>query len=1121
MIFNKNDMNKANLLKELDILGYSARAKKIAILGRNNKGLDKYSKLLLSLLKDGEYEGKLALVGAAVTKDEKVVLAALKHPKASVRNKATGLLVKVASDYDIKDIISRLSYECRLKLLRSISKSNRQQLAEELITLVYNNWGAKEAAILLPACSEESVKKWLLDIGYIVVNWKKLAYNHPDAVAKHFKMTLQDTSPSLRGYVWWRFSSAIDVLANLKGELILECAIKLGPMDIIHPVLKKQLGILVCISPDTVYELLIRNESRGDLLSNGLPRGVLKRRTRLSKEQWIELAKLLRDNPVHIAEILNHNAPSEREEIFEAVYEKNECKNHVFTERLLGELPHVLREREAARMLKLREISENKGKVTRITAYLSIKNSRMFFENASKASNAEERAFALAQLVKGTGLSRSGVQETLTFLRRIKNDQDIVRNAVIGALSNCSPTIFSEENVKDLDFLVDSIIEARDTSYATQFVTQKLALSIMKYNAFNTKSEMFRFSIRTIIKLAKQNGQLNLPSLEENLPRGIEKKIFAEIYPLVVEENKKENYKFVIDLADSLGKRGEDIVELQNLLHEAINASCDDTVVQAVKHWLAPKKTRDERVKELLLLDKSFITINEVFSHLHIKRQEWLDPFIYGRVIKGRFLTGKTIYLVPACNGFNRWLPRQQKSFSLLLEKISFDSKRNLWERSESIRKMAKMPDSPMKDMLELLKNSDIYIIETALYALSLIEEPEIALTILLENLDGDRARIAMYSIPRCIRKVNPDLLTKILKELLSRDKLKITVRKEVIRLLGAYKNSDSIMILINEFKKVNLHKDVIIAIGHAARKLLDYEQAWNILGEIASSQESDIAKSLLNQQPNELPRKYRERYLKLVIKLVNHIDDEVGREAYNCIRYWTNGNEEIIASVALETILDLNDSVKWKSAMEVLIYVCHDGKVNRFVLDTYKTLAGVKLSDKWNANKQRDLPSRQRLMRLTDRLTSLNTLTRLKLTPLYKDIIDCIDFDETLRSISIKFYIASINWDNVEEAISYINSLVKCIENQPRLLSNAYDAVARKIEESKGYWKQEILLKIVDTIWLKGSHQDQFIALSLLEVVGKGLFWNSDCIERLRAYRNHSNVEIRSLALDIWVAIE
>jgi hypothetical protein len=78
-----------------------------------------------------------------------------------------------------------------------------------------------------------------------------------------------------------------------------------------------------------------------------------------------------------------------------------------------------------------------------------------------------------------------------------------------------------------------------------------------------------------------------------------------------------------------------------------------------------------------------------------------------------------------------------------------------------------------------------------------------------------------------------------------------------------------------------------------------------------------DIVKSLLNQQPNELPKKYIERYLKLIVKLVNHIDSEVGREAFNCMRCWADGNEEVISSVALDTIVDLDDGVNCKSAMD------------------------------------------------------------------------------------------------------------------------------------------------------------------------------------------------------------
>lgn len=1121
MILRRDPLDKQSLLKELDSLGYSDRIRKVTTLGREHLGSAGYSELLASLLEGGVYEARLALMGAIATLDAPIILSALQHPMASIRNTAAGLLAKVASDEEIERELPHLSHDCRRKLLRTISLMGRQELAERLLPVVYARWGAEEAAIILQACGKATVSTWLEDIGFAIRDWKKLASRHLDIVAEYFAATLEGTPLREKGHVWSRFSSAMEHLCNHKADLMLSCALNHGPMGIIHPALKEHLGTLVRQNPDKVFQLLTQTELRSDLLSHGVPEAVLKRKKVLSIDQWMGIAKSLADYPMHVAKLLEHMAPSNRKVIFDAVYEEDRRKERIFPEKLLYVLPHALRDKEAARMLGLREIKDNRDRTLRFTACRSILHSREQLELASRVSSADERATALMQLIRSTVLSRQGMNETLVYLGRIKNDQDPVRSAVFKELAESPASVYTDAHVPELTLLVDSVIDARDTSYGTKFAVQQLAFTILRHNAWQPHGELFKFALDTIKKLAKQNGQLNLPSLEKNLPRGVEEMIFDGIYTFAAQANRIENYYLVISLAGSFGKRGYGILKLQNLLKEATRATADSIAMRAARLWLEPHQTRDARIKELLSLDKSYITIHEVFRHLHLKRQEWLDPFISGAVIKGKFLSGKTIHPVPAESGFYRWLPRQQQAYHSVLAKIAGDPKRSLSERARVIRIMAGMPDLGPDRLLGLVQDKEVAVAEAALHALSLLEEPEKALPVLLDNLDGDRARVAMYSIPRCIRRVNPVLLTAMLKELLNRDKLKITVRKEAIRLLGTYRSEDSLPLLLNEFGKPNAHKDVIIAIGHAAKQLLDDERSWEILRAIAASPQSDIALSLLSQQPNALPLDCRPRYLALIIEIANHPDTFVGRYAFAAMIRWTNGNEDVIAAAAAQAITDLEDSTRWEAAVNTLIETCRDGKVNEVVIGVCQKLASAGISGDWNATAGRDVPHRQRLQKLINQLTSLPKNTRIHLIPLYLGLIACHAPDETLQQLVMKLYIAVIDWNNVEESAAYLNRMVDGMSDQPQLLSEAYSQIAHSIQDSTGYWNPETLLEIVDVLGTGQRYESPYIGLSLLEVAGQALHWSPESAERLRSFRNHTNLAVRSRALNIWTAKE
>lgn len=469
---------------------------------------------------------------------------------------AAGLLPKAASAEEIEHELPQLSQDCRRKLLRTVALMNRQELAERLLPVVQARWGPEEAAIVLQACSAATVCARLAELGYAIKDWKKLSSRHLEVVAEYFTSELEAAPLRAKGLVWSQFSSAMEHLSSHKPDLVLAYAVNHGPADMLPPPLKANLGTLMRLRPGAVYELLIRTQTRGELMTYGVPEAVLKRAKLLSMDQLSQLAKLLADEPYHVARLLEHLAPSKRQEIFDAAYEEEKRRERVYPEGLLYVLPHALRDREAARMLGLREIRESRENTLRITAARPILQVREQLEQATRVSNADERATALMQLVRSTVLARQGMDATLLTLGRIRNDQDPVRAAVFKELSESPASVYEAAHVPALTVLVDSVIDARDTSYGTRYSVQQLAFSILRHQAAETGGELFKFALNTLQKLAKQDGQLSLPSLAKNMPRGVEEIIFDGIYSYAAQAGKREDYNLVLSLATSFGKGG-------------------------------------------------------------------------------------------------------------------------------------------------------------------------------------------------------------------------------------------------------------------------------------------------------------------------------------------------------------------------------------------------------------------------------------------------------------------------------------------------------------------------------------------------------------------------------------
>lgn len=1104
------------LLHQLNSLSYGGRMARVAALGKEARGTPALSRLMEELLAGNAYEAGLALQLARTLRDEAPLLRGLTHPSSAIRALAASLAGPcIQDDAALERMLPELAPSVRRRLLKGVALAQRSALALRLLPQILSRHGAAEAALLFPALDEASVRRLLPELGHALRSWHRLTWRYPDAVLDYLQARFAAAPERERALLFFQYREPLAELTCLRSAEVLALARDFAPLDVMPPPLLDGIRRLTRRHPEQVFALLMRPSLRGWLRNQGLPPGMLVEADAFSLEQQRTLARILGEIPPHLARFLEALPPSRRAELFTHAFEGIPARE--LPDELLSVLPHALRDSEAERRLTFREVKEDRHRLLATHALRLIEHAREPLAKAAFAAKAEDRAQALVYLVRATGLSRRGMAETLTHLKRLRNEQDPVRMAALGALAEVPLSNFTAEHVPALSELVGFVVEARDSSPSTRAALQRLAFRLMQGHAEAPDGPLFQFALGTLKRLAGQSGSLSLPPLERDLPRGAELRIVAALLPMIRAATERDSHTLVLALAQALGRRAWNVDMLQALLEPATDASPEGLARTAITLWLSPPRTREVRVRKLLDRDETTVTVPRVFEHLHRRRQDWLDPFLQGRRLKGRFLTGNAGWVPPAQEGFHRWLPRQQQQLAGLLVRIAEDGQRSAWERMSALRTLPRMPVVTVDTFTPFLQSKDVPTVEAALGALAWLDRPETALPLLLENLDGDRARVAMYAVPKVASQVSGETLSATLAELFGREKLKVTVHKEAVRLLGMFRSARSLALLRQQFERPQLHRDVRIAVGHAARRLLDSEEAWALLDSMARSEDTDVAASLLDQSPLGLRPEVRPRYAALVLQVARHPDLSVRRKAWLALPAWSPGAEERVASAASERILDLTGGAEWREASQALVESIRDGLAVERVVATAAALVMLPPTVGQNATAERDLPARQRLKGLCEALLNLPRAVRLRLREQLHEVARVIATDVSLWPESAGLRLGALEWRDTEAVAAAIHALSRESCEEPLFAPALAHAAASAVSHRDVEWEPETLLSVSDRL----ATEAPLVSVELVRAAGERLHWREDAAQRLRTLREHPRPAIRAAARAMTTAEE
>jgi hypothetical protein len=378
-----------------------------------------------------------------------------------------------------------------------------------------------------------------------------------------------------------------------------------------------------------------------------------------------------------------------------------------------------------------------------------------------------------------------------------------------------------------------------------------------------------------------------------------------------------------------------------------------------------------------------------------------------------------------------------------------------------------------------------------------------------------------MYAVPRVAEQIPPDTRTAALATLLARDRLKVTVHKEVVRLLGTARDSRAVALLRQQWETPGLHRDVRIAVGHAARRLLETEEsAWEIVEAMARDPDISVAASLLEQRPEFLPARLRARYAALVLQLLGHPEPEVRSRASKALPAWAPGREEQVARSMVARIQELSSGTGWKEAVETLVSVTRDGHAAfEQVMACVAELVSAPVPEAHDAGIERDLPARQRLEHLCTKLLDLPRPLLPRLRSRLAELAGVLARDATLWPLSARLrFIPVLCGKDAAALADVLLALTVETREEPLFAPVLASMVGAATESPFGEYPPELLLDVAARV----EAEAPLVALELVSVAGNRQYWQGDEARRhLRTLRQHPRLSVRTAARALKTVLE
>ncbi len=816
---------------------------------------------ILSHLEQGNvFERQLALVTCFSSLDASQVLRGLQDASRFIRALAIKLAAFVLSEAQLLEALRMLPRKLRLVLLHKLRTKKANAVSDILLEELVMAGNLRDASEICAFASSTTIQKHLTIMALASsADWARLARKQPTLIADWLEqqaLAQDETNPRLI----WQVNAVIPRITAFSPSRALQL---LKALQRNTALTQLQLQGLLKRCPRELAQLQLESQNPSNLEFSDVAH-------RLTLPQLLALQTQHPRTLGNLEPQFSRLSLEARVPIFQAFRSTWADHEGLIAASTLRYLPRLERELEAKRHFQHNALSARALQRFPYASLLGWNEAKPLLEASIKHPKPENRIGAIPALIFSAQFDISKYNDVLEFVKFRKNEQDPVRLVMLNALADLPPAAWQAEHLEHLGQILQDALNAADLSYYTAHAAERIVVRLLPFH--------MDWAANWIGILVKQRGQINLYNIGQQISDRQAKVIAAPLIPVLKTWRTQERESQIMNVLTGFGKRIRVIPEFLELAQSLVNASKHASTSQAALVLIAKHDTKrfNQLIPKLLTVDPSWIITPVVYGYLHHFRQDLLTPFLGHKVHHGRFLTGKTRFVLPFTTGFQRWNPEQQIRFVNTLDQVARDEDRDIPAILFILHQLANIPNASATTIERLadISNSRLAIRDAALRALGRLDETR-GLQPLLSALNDDRARVAIYALRRLFLAM-PSIKALYLLKNVSLER--VTVAKEVIRLIGEVRTETAHAYLL-ELSSQNLHRDVHVALLRAFWDYLEYPKTWDVLEAAAKDQDAAVSDGVIRIPADRLSGVSQQKLVTLLSSLIEHPDPEVRLE--------------------------------------------------------------------------------------------------------------------------------------------------------------------------------------------------------------------------------------------------